>query len=576
MARVDTTMYSIRRAAEKDEDRRLVGEALFKTREFGCRQAALWKKQNTKLYRYKIKMFALCANIEEFLTEGPAFVRPTFVEPPPPPISTTALPAAKPPPMNSGQDWTYEEDFNNTFINLIKDAPPHPLLKPPFGIRKKEFHLYIAEMNRLDTDIVIRQIKFIIKKFRALSPYHWTVCYDVWPLTNSPSELAMFGDHYNTQKAYIFRDGNDRQYLLFCRLRVEARSCENDIVVLDGDEWVSLEEWLVRDLPVFKRDILPLPFLQDYWDNNGGAFRFEALPNEIQDTIIAGCFFQQPTCYTPKLSKWSKGLFFWEIDAALGDYKSLSRTSISIRATVLKILFDKLELHCSTIREFHSTTYRTMMFPQLIISTAERLDKPFTRKDRYKLMEKYHDDPRLYPELQHYANMLQRVQRLFLTFKPVTALIFFEFNHGGYDWGKRKKQNSVNWEVLKTMPDLKYLSFEIPRLQEFQMAPMLFDQSNPCVHTMYGWFMEAAVSRVAAHKLAAHIRWHGRFIGHVVKEQLIRLKGLEGIFRAAGSLEGSDGGVPVGGEEGEGPWAGVYPPSCQCVPRCVTIMPIAD
>lgn len=203
--------------------------------------------------QYKTKFFPLSASIEKFLMDRLAAIKPAAAKPSLPPSAVTVMPPTRLPPMNPGLDCNYQYDFNNMFINLIKDLRPYPLLTLPTGTSTREFFSYAAKVKRLNSDIMIRQIQLIINQFRIRSPYHWPIDYNVWPITDSSYELAWFGAAHDTQKGYIFCDGNDRKYLLFCRMRIAAKEGPiNDVEVLDGGEWLSLEEWLIRELPVFK------------------------------------------------------------------------------------------------------------------------------------------------------------------------------------------------------------------------------------------------------------------------------------------------------------------------------------
>ena len=134
---------------------------------------------------------------------------------------------------------------------------------------------------------------------------------------------------------------------------------------------------------------MPLHVFQNYWDNNGKVFEFTALPKEIQDTIVATCMFQKPTYYAPQVSKSVKEKYFWEIYVALGDCKSLCRTSISIRSTIVKILFAKQEFRYSTTKELSAALTRLNKFKQVVHPTAlPQSMSRIARKVRYSRIRK--------------------------------------------------------------------------------------------------------------------------------------------------------------------------------------------
>jgi hypothetical protein len=320
---------------------------------------------------------------------------------------------------------------------------------------------------------------------------------------------------------------------------------------------------------------LPLHVFQNYWDNNGKVFEFTALPKEIQDTIVATCLFQKPTYYTPQVSKSVKEKSFWEIYVALGDCKSLCRTSISIRSTIVKILFAKQEFRYSTTKELSAALTRLNKFKQVVHPTAlPQSMSRIARKVRYMDEKRYQNYPRFYPGLSYYGTMMHRIQNLCLAFDPVGFLAFFEFSHGGFDWGKLKKRDTMSWKVLKKLPDLKVVNLEIPQLQQFQEVPMLFHASKPCVYTMYGWIIEAAFNRLRLDDLTPIVWFYGGFVGKLVEEHLVRLNNPQRAIGSPGPIGESDGGAPIDAVE-EDTLEEVYPPACLCTPLCTTMIPIA-
>jgi hypothetical protein len=197
------------------------------------------------------------------------------------------------------------------------------------------------------------------------------------------------------------------------------------------------------------------------------------------------------------------------------------------------------------------------------------------RKVRYMDEKRYQNYPRFYPGLSYYGTMMHRIQNLCLALDPVGFLAFFEFSHGGFDWGKLKKRDTMSWKVLKKLPDLKMVNLEIPQLQQFQEVPMLFHASKPCVYTMYGWIIEAAFNRLRLDDLTPIVWFYGGFVGKPVEEHLVRLNNLHQAIGSPSPIGESDGGVPIDAVEEEVTLEEVYPPACLCTPLCTTVIPIA-
>ena len=183
-------------------------------------------------------------------------------------------------------------------------------------------------------------VREAIDAYRRQSAAHFALHIDVQPLMSSAPP-----DHINVKsKLRLTFQNYFRRVDRVCRLDLRNGRPSSAVFTRERGRWISLADMLAIHFPMTEANTSNQT-LQDYWDHNGNRFPWERLPTELKEHVIRFCLLEAAP-YRDKCiyvagdlqgAKRRCRTGAHELNSRFGDWNSLLRVSIQVRAIALRL-----------------------------------------------------------------------------------------------------------------------------------------------------------------------------------------------------------------------------------------------
>jgi len=229
------------------------------------------------------------------------------------------------------------------------------------------------------------------------------------------------------------------------------------------------------------------------------TFNWAGLPTELKERIIQCCTHQplEQGDYRQRLSRWNdrrrprdirREFGIYEIVDKLTDWYALLGVSHQVRAITLRLCFiyhGGFTLLSTSCHSLDSALNRLGRYYQMTNDNG----RP-TGDSAKALADNYRNYPRIYPQLKQYATFRHGLRHIALSMGFVAYMHFFKVNVGSFK--QYLLPGSISYEVFDKLPNLKHLTFQLPRKPRQgwrdtpgQPGPPFFFPDFPCPRLLH-------------------------------------------------------------------------------------------
>ncbi|PSN63154.1 hypothetical protein BS50DRAFT_679492 [Corynespora cassiicola Philippines] len=282
---------------------------------------------------------------------------------------------------------------------------------------------------------------------------------------------------------------------VMCRPQFRTDTFLEKIQVLSRGQWISLHQFLWRDFPPVHA-LVDQSTMLEWWVSNGKYFNWEGLPTEIKEHIIEYCILE-PT--KRKVFGQHRPKKLNEIIIRLGLWASLLRTSLQVRAIVLRKCLENFHIYSFRAADLLCRLDRLSSFFQI----TDLKNVP-TNPQEWTMAETYALHPKIYPHLSRFSTFRHGLRKIGLRFSFVDTMHFFKVEAGGFQQAFPDSYH-CDCDIFETLPNLKYVLINLPSttmgIKEDKMEPnraKIFHPESPCPRLLHRLIYEP-VAYLLAH-----------------------------------------------------------------------------